>query len=88
MRNENEFRYAAQKRWHERNDYGTFAFRTYHYIGDGLRNLAKQKGMSVSKLICNAILIAYKVDLSKSEQGKSENEFGDTEPKTNLECDE
>lgn len=57
--------YKAQTAWAKRNEYQLFSFRTYGYIKRAIQSLAKEKGVSVSRLICDALEAQYGIDLSK-----------------------
>jgi len=60
-------KYGAQYAWQKRNGYKSFAIKTYDYIIVGIQALAKEKRVSVPKLIIDAIEGYYGVTLRKSQ---------------------
>ena len=60
--------YEAQKKWAKQNELCSLSFYTYQNTKLQIQQLARANGMSISKLVLNALAQCYGIDLSTPRQ--------------------
>ncbi len=69
-----EYGYSAQKKYHAEN-YSQIGITVYKQRKEELVALAASKGISLSRLIIDAVETQYQIDLSKPRQSDDSQEF-------------